>query len=216
MKAGQLHYWFVVVLLVACGLLIQSWERSGEASTARRELKEFPAEVGAWRQRGADQRFDAATEAVLRASDYVSRNYASPDGRAASFYVGYYSTQRAGATYHSPLNCLPGTGWTLNEPGSVRVSPAGGGEPFEANRYVIENGDERFLLVYWYQGRGRAVASEYWDKLFTAWDSVRLRRSDGAMVRVLVPVRTSEADALAAAVDFAAQAAPHLHHFVPE
>ncbi|HEV2761816.1 MAG TPA: EpsI family protein, partial [Pyrinomonadaceae bacterium] len=175
MKVGQLHFWFVLALLVSCGVLIHAWERSGEASTVRRELKEFPAQVGAWRQTGADQRFDAATEAVLGATDYMARNYNSPGHPYASFYVGYYSTQRTGATYHSPLNCLPGTGWTLDEPGSVTVTPAGGGEPFEANRYVIQNGDERFLLVYWYQGRGRAVASEYWDKLFTVWDSVRLR-----------------------------------------
>ncbi|HYO63118.1 MAG TPA: EpsI family protein [Pyrinomonadaceae bacterium] len=216
MKKGRWHYWVLLAALVACGALIHAWERSGEARAARRELKEFPAEVGAWRQRGADMRFDAATESVLRASDYVTRNYASADGRGVNFYVGYYSTQRTGATYHSPLNCLPGSGWTLNDPATVRITPAGGGEPFEANRYVIQNGDERHLLVYWYQGRGRAVASEYWDKVFTVWDSVRLRRSDGAMVRVLVPFNNSEEAALAAATDFAAQAAPHLRQFVPE
>ena len=71
-------------------------------------------------------RFDAATESVLLASDYLSRDYETADGRFANFYVGYYATQRNGATYHSPLNCLPGSGWTLNDPGRVEIKPADG------------------------------------------------------------------------------------------
>ena len=43
-------------------------------------------------------------------------------------------------------------------------------------------------MIYWYQGRGRNVASEYWGKVYTVVDSVRLRRSNGAMVRVTVPI----------------------------
>ena len=59
-------------------------------------LKEFPAEIGTWRQQGEDVRFDDETEKVLRADDYVSRNFAS-DGQFASLYIGYYATQRNGA-----------------------------------------------------------------------------------------------------------------------
>ena len=71
------------------------------------------------------------------------------------------------------------------------------------------------MLVYWYQGRGRVVASEYWGKIYTVIDSVRRRRSDGAMVRVTVPIGRSESEALVAATDLAAQAAPVLPAFVP-
>jgi len=211
------HFWALVALLVAAGALVNFYEAAGEARVERRALAEFPRELGEWRQRGPDARFDAATEAVLRADDYVTRDYVSADGRVASLYVGYYRTQRSGATYHSPLNCLPGSGWQLEEPASVEVRPADGSAPFEANRYVISNGPERFLLVYWYQGRGRAVASEYWDKVYTVVDSVRLRRSDGSMVRVLVPAAgRSDEEALRAALDFAGRAAPHLSPHVPD
>jgi len=203
-------------LLLLGGAVINVWEWAGEAKVARRSLAEMPAQVGSWRQSGPDQRFDAQTESVLRADDYLSRTYTGSDGRSASFYVGYYATQRTGATYHSPLNCLPGSGWTLNEPSTVEVRPAGGGEPFSANSYVIEHGDDRMLMLYWYQGRGRAVASEYADKVYTVFDSIRLRRSDGAMVRVLVPFRGPEAEAAKAAAEFAAQVAPNLPAYVPD
>ena len=206
----------MALLLVAGGAVINLWTAAGEARVPRRSLSEFPVEVAGWRQMGRDVRFDAATEAVLRADDYVSRDYAGEGGRTASLYVGYYATQRAGATYHSPLNCLPGSGWTLNEPSTVEVKPADGRAAFNVNSFVIEHGAERMLMLYWYQGRGRAVASEYVDKAYTVFDSIRLRRSDGAMVRVLVPVRGSEQEAARTATQFASLVAPNLPAYVPD
>lgn len=215
MKTTILRFWVLFAALILSGVVVNVWERVGEAHAPRSLLKSFPSEIGRWRQLGGDQRFDAASEKVLRADDYLSRNYALPDGRVASFYVGYYATQRNGATYHSPLNCLPGAGWTMTAPSNVRITPANGAAAFEANRYIIQKGDRKDLLVYWYQGRGRAVASEYWGKIYTVLDSLYRRRSDGAMVRVIVPVNRSESAALKEAVDLAAQAAPLLPSYVP-
>lgn len=216
MRSRGWHFWAMLALLLAGGATVHFWERAGEAHVERHVLTEFPQQLGGWRQLGADTRFTADVEQVLRADDYLARDYATADGRAANFYVGYYATQRNGATYHSPLNCLPGAGWAMREPGVIHITPAGGGAPFEANRYVVENGDSRQLLLYWYQGRGRVVASEYWGKIYTVIDSVKRRRSDGAMVRVMVPFAGDEAEALRTATDLAAQAAPHLSAFVPD
>lgn len=217
MRSNAKHFWLMFALLLAGGAVINFWAAAGEARAPRRPLAEFPSELGGWRQAGRDVRFDAATEAVLRADDYVSRDYLAADGSAAaSLYVGYYATQRTGATYHSPLNCLPGSGWTLNDPGRLEIRPSDGSPAFEANRYVIEHAGDRQLMVYWYQGRGRAVASEYLDKAYTVFDSIRRRRSDGSMVRILVPVRGSEAQALERAAQFAAQVEPRLAEYVPD
>jgi EpsI family protein len=214
MRTGQKRFWVVVALILAGGALVNFWELSGEARIERRALREFPAELGGWRQLRADAKFDAATEAVLRADDYVLRDYGR-DGALVSLYVGYYATQRTGATYHSPLNCMPGTGWTLSEPSTVTVRPDDGSAAFEANRFVVQNASDKYLLLYWYQGRGRAVASEYTDKLYVVMDSLRRRRSDGSMVRLLVPVRASEAEAEARGLEVAARVAPRLPEFVP-
>ena len=210
-----LRFGLLLALLVSAGLFINIWERASEAHVERQALANFPAQMGNWRQQGSDQRFDKESEKVLRADDYLSRNFALPDGHTGSFYVGYYATQRNGATYHSPLNCLPGSGWVLNSPATIQITPADGGSAFQANRYIIQNGDTRQVLIYWYQGRGRVVASEYWGKIYTVIDSVRERRSDGAMVRVLVPIGKSEPEAIRVATDMASQAAPLLPAYVP-
>ncbi|MDQ3665628.1 MAG: EpsI family protein [Acidobacteriota bacterium] len=205
----------LLILLLVGGVVVNAWEYLGETPAPRKELKEFPKQLGTWQQLGPDQRFDDATLSVLRASDYLMRNYRTAEGQRGNFYVGYYASQRDGATYHSPLNCLPGSGWTMTAPGTITIAPLGK-SPFEANKYLIQNGGTKELLVYWYQGRGRTVASEYWGKIYTVIDSVRLRRSDGAMVRVMVPVGESETSALAAAAELAASAFPLLPEFIPE
>jgi EpsI family protein len=203
------------VVLLAGGIVVNAWEYLGEARVERKQLKDFPREVGAWEQSGADEQFNKETLAVLRASDYVLRNYRSADGRVVNFYVGYYASQRDGATYHSPLNCLPGSGWVMSEPGKITIAP-NGRPSFVANKYLIQNGDHKELLIYWYQGRGRTVASEYWGKVYTVLDSVRLRRSDGAMVRITTSVESEEAAALQAAINRAADVAATSSTILPE
>ena len=134
----------------------------------------------------------------------------------ASVYVGYYATQRNGATYHSPLNCLPGAGWTMADGELIRISPVGGVASFEANRYIIQNNGEKQLMIYWYQGRGRHMANEYWGKICTVIDSMKMRRSDGAMIRIAVPFKGSTETAEAAASNLAAQTAAVMAAYVPD
>jgi EpsI family protein len=214
-RTNTIRFWALLAALLLSGGIINAWERAGEARVSRRELKDFPAQIGSWRQKGNDIRFDDETERILRADDYVSRNFES-NGRIASFYVGYYATQRTGATYHSPLNCLPGSGWVMSDGTRITITPANGkDQAFEANCYVIQNGNQRALMVYWYQGRGHTISSEYWAKIYTVLDSVRRHRSDGAMVRVMVPLGNSQEEAQKAAVELASQVASELPAFVP-
>jgi EpsI family protein len=210
----SLRYAVLLVLILVAGVLVNAWSYLGEAHVERKELKDFPQSMGAWQRIGTDEILDNETLKVLRASDYLLRNFRKSDGQLANLYVGYYASQRTGATYHSPLNCLPGSGWTLSEPGKATVTlPDGSG--FTANKYVIQNGESKSMMVYWYQGRGRNVASEYWGKVYTVFDTVRLRRSDGAMVRVTVPFTDSEAAAEKTAVEFASIASGVLPEYVP-
>lgn len=211
---SSLRFGLLLVLILSVGAVVNAWSYLGEAHVERKALNDFPQTLGAWQRTGTDQLLDDETLKVLKASDYLLRDFRKPQGPVANLYVGYYATQRTGATYHSPLNCLPGSGWQLSEPGKATVGLPDGSS-FVANKYVIENGENRSLMIYWYQGRGRNVASEYWGKIYTVFDSVRLRRSNGAMVRVTVPVRGSVEDAEKAAIEFSSAASVVLPEFVP-
>ncbi len=124
---------------------------------------------------------------VLRADDYLTRQYAAPGGKTASLFVAYFRSQRAGQTPHSPKNCLPGSGWSWSVSDTIRVNIAGRAQPIEINRYVVSKGDERAVVLYWYQSCDRVVASEYRAAAFTAWDALRYNRTDTELVRVVTP-----------------------------
>ena len=130
-------------------------------------------------------------------------------------YVGYYGSQRTGATYHSPKNCLPGGGWVfLSSEPVTGVIP---GRPTAAiNRVVIEKGFDRQLILYWYQDRGRIVASEYAAKGYLILDATTRNRTDGALVRVSTSIVGSEDEAFRHAAAFVEQAYPALVAHLPE
>ncbi len=188
--------------LVVCGCLVITAAALGtltrtEATAPREPLSTLPRSVGPWE--GVDgPALDERTLAVLRADEYINRGYTAPDRPWISLYVGYYRSQRQGQTMHSPLHCLPGSGWEPVERGLVLVpTPAGGGA--EVNRLIIQKGLDRQLVLYWYQAHGRIVASEYWGKIYTVVDAVRLNRSDGSLVRVIVPIPSQDPSAEQAA-----------------
>jgi EpsI family protein len=122
---------------------------------------------------------------VAGMTDYVARVYWRPDSTAAfTTYVGYYDKQTQGKSMHSPKNCLPGAGWEVLRDGTATVVASDG--PHVVNRYLLKNGAQQAVVYYWYQGRGRVVASEYLVK----WDLLRDAALEGhteeALVRLIV------------------------------
>lgn len=205
----------LIASLIVGGVAVNWFATRAEATVERRQLAEFPTTLGDWQRKGSDIKFDVQTESVLKASDYVMREFTLPEGRIANIYVGYYASQRGGATYHSPQNCLPGAGWVMKDPQLIEI-PRPDGTSFTVNRYVIENGIYNEVMIYWYQGRGRTDASEYSDKVNTVLDSVTRRRSDGAMIRIMTSVGSDEKAAIEAATGLASRVAEVLPPFVPE
>ncbi len=204
----------VLIAIVVGGLAVNWFVTRAEATPTREPLAGLERTFGDWTQRGDDFRFDEQVESVLRVSDYVMREYQRPDGRIANIYVGYYASQRSGATYHSPQNCLPGAGWVMKEPQRIDIKLVDG-RTFPANRYIIQNGIYNEVMIYWYQGRGRFEASEYTDKVNTVLDSIFQSRSDGAMVRVMTSVGEDEKAGVEAAVDLSSRLADSLNPFIP-
>jgi EpsI family protein len=105
-----------------------------------------------------------------------------------TLYVPYYATQRDRRVVHSPAACLPGNGWRIAESRTVTIP----GTTIAANRLLISNGDERALVYYWFDQRGRNLTSEWLVKWYLFQDAVVRRRSDGAMVRVMASLQPGE------------------------
>lgn len=160
----------------------------GEYIPASRALAEFSIPSSTWIP-VRDEPLDRETLDVLKADDTLSRIYQNRQtGQAVDLFIAYFSTQRTGKTPHSPKNCLPGNGWAANEAGTLLINVPGESGPVTINRYVVSRDDAESLVLYWYQSHNRVIASEYRAKMFTILDSIRYRRSDTALVRVVNPV----------------------------
>lgn len=171
---------------------------------------------------GQDATIDADILRVAGVDDYLFRVYGESASATAgdptrpqsfSVYVGYYEEQAQGRTIHSPKNCLPGTGWEALTSSTATVPTSRG--VVQVNRYLVQKGSEQALVLYWYQGRGRVVANEYRVKLDLLRDSALRGRSDEALVRIVVPIIGSAAEAQQEAVSYATELIPALYRALP-
>jgi EpsI family protein len=186
------------ILIVLQGALLYSAIRPESVPPAK-PLEQMPASLGSW-QLAQEGVVDQETRDLLKADDLLNRYYTS-GSRAANLFVAAFRSQRNGKAPHSPKNCLPGNGWTPETSDIISVDT--GIIPIQVNRYVVAHGDERDLVLYWYQSRDRAVASEYEAKFWVVMDAMRLNRTDTALVRVIVPMADRNKDAATqTAVDF--------------
>ncbi len=209
------------VLILSAVLAIQtlayySFTKS-EKVAAGRPLVELPQKFGVW-EKTQEGVMDAETQAVLKADDTLNRSYGNNSlGVGANLFVAAFRSQRTGAVPHSPKNCLPGSGWTPVVNDHIMVSLPGRPEPIEVNRYIIQRGDSKSLVLYWYQSRDRVVASEYKAKLYTMLDAVKDNRTDTALVRVVIGLngKDSNEKAQAAAEDFIRAFYAPLRQFLP-
>jgi len=205
-----------LVLLLGTALFLQARNR-GEVFPPRKPLSEFPDKLGQWS--GTDVEIGKDIREILGPGDFLLRVYRDDTEHLpnSDLFMAYFPSQRAGDAIHSPKNCLPGAGWTPIDAARVPLSVSGRA-PFPVNRYVIAKGEDRLLVLYWYWAHDRAVASEYWAKIYLVTDSIKMNRSDGALVRVttrMLPGESVDA-AMNRLVPFAGQVVPLLNQYIPQ
>jgi EpsI family protein len=182
-----------------------------EAAVDRESLTALPYEIEQWRGREATP-FTGDVVAQLGVDDYIHRSYLADGHPPIGLYAGYYASQRQGDTIHSPQNCLPGAGWRPVESSIITIGVDGRNLP--VNRYVIQKGLDKQVVLYWYQGRGRVVANEFKNKALLMWDAATLRRTNGGLVRIIAP-QGDAGDATDNAVAFARTLIPRLERLMP-
>jgi len=173
----------------------------------------FPMRLADWQGRVFS--LDLPTEQFLKVDDYLLANYSRANGKPVNLYVAYYASQRKNESPHSPIVCLPGGGWLIVNLERRELDSAGADYPY--NRVVIQNGEQRQLVYYWFDERGRPVADEYRAKLYLFADAVLKNRTDGALIRLSTRISAdeSEDDADRRLQAFTQLALPQLSKFLP-
>jgi EpsI family protein len=205
----------LLFLLLSAGFAQHLSRAGGHAGVpSRASLSEFPQRFDVWRQI-EEQRLGEGQFRELRADDYILRSYVNDKGFPVFLFIAWYASHRHRQTFHSPQNCLPGAGWTMSDHKLHHI----GSEANRINEYLIEKDGAKMIALYWYHGRGRVVASEYWGRLYAIKDSMTLGRADGALVRVIAPIgkgEGAEEQARQTALDFASELLPMLSNYIPD
>ncbi|MGH9735272.1 MAG: exosortase C-terminal domain/associated protein EpsI [Candidatus Acidiferrales bacterium] len=209
--------WFrfaTVLLLLSAAALVLHGHNKPEIVPSRRPLALFPMQIAQWR--GTTLPISADDLSVLGPGEFLMRDYESSAGSPVSLYIAYFPSQRTGDTIHSPKNCLPGSGWSPLESGLLEIKNRDG-STMSVNRYIVAKGLSRALVLYWYQAHGRVTASEYMAKIRLVEGAISLNRTDGALVRVVVPVSGPNDlnQAQQTALAFLAQVQPMLDEYIP-
>ena len=203
----------VPVFLAGQGLLVY-WSAGTEHPPPLPALSQFPADFAGWRELREDP-IDPDVVNTLKADRLLSRTYNNRAGESAEFLVAWFQSQRAGASQpHSPKGCLPASGWTPESTGELTIATAGAA--ITVNRYVVASRSERAVILYWYQTSRRAIAGEWASKLWLVADAIRDRRTDTALVRIVVDSQPGCDDsATGTAATFARSVYPLLREELP-
>lgn len=209
--------YFAIVSVLLMGLVLSHLIVKREPIIpARVDFSEFPLEIGEWK--GQRDSIEQMYLARLHLTDYVMVNYMRQKvGGPVNFYTAYYESQSAGEAAHSPRSCIPGGGWKIESLSRVQFN-TGETSGHKVNRVEIAMGENRQLVYYWFQQRGRIINSEYLMKWYLFWDALLRNRSDGALVRLTTPLPPQESweDGDTRLNDFGTQLGDRLESYVPE
>ena len=192
-------------------------EAVADPEIGRREFVDFPLSLGQWD--GRWQPLDRIYLDELKLSDYLQANFQHASGSWSNLYIAYYADQISGRSVHSPRTCLPGDGWEMQSFETQLMRDAEGTQ-VPVNRVLIGKGPRRQLVYYWFEQRGRLLANELSVKYYLLRDTLQSGRSDGAMVRLIMPLplgqgRTALADAESKLTDLFREVRQQLPEFVP-
>lgn len=210
---GQITSKFITVfiLLIAAGLYLNL--HSDVTVPMNKPLVQFPETVAGWHMT-AESSLSDSVQKVLQATDTLSRQYASREGKQAELYIGYHGGGKGSGEIHSPKQCLPGSGWF--EVSTKRTQLDVAGKKVNLVQAIYQKGENKELFLYWFQARNKTMNEEYTLKWAEITNSMLYRRRDTAFIRISVPFDTDEQSAIVLGDRFVRDFYPVIQGFLPE
>ncbi len=205
----------VLAMLAATWYVLQTTSEVA-AIPIKKPLSLFPHQIADYHLSNS---FQSSSEVIkmLGVDDYIQYNYINEANTRMNLYAGFYKAVGVSGSYHSPKNCLPGGGWGIDTVKKV-VLKTGLEDKNNAtvSEMLIRNGSDYQVVLYWYQNRGRIIASEYWEKIYLVLDALFKGRRDGTFVRIMTVAQDGDIKGAEDRIKlFAEQALPLLDEHLP-
>lgn len=206
-------FFVAIGMMVIALILIQSVDTRNEILPERTSFVLFPETVKSWK--GVQKNLKPIVVEKLSLTDYLINDYRRSSGDLpVNIYIAYYQSQRKGISPHSPQVCIPGGGWSIT---NINRSTLELDEALiPVNEIIIQNGDQKQLVYYWFRQRGHDMSSEYELKWRLLVDSLSLNRTDGALIRLVTPIAKGGVDQAKARLNqFISDINSELSPFIP-
>lgn len=156
----------------------------------KEQLQTALADLDQWKQNAVIP-MDERIVQELKLDDYANQTYVKgPD--SLFLYIGYYYNNKKVGAAHDPLVCFPGQGWKLleKEKGDF-VLRKGKGEKIHYATMTISRGQEKQLVLYWFQSFDETSSNTFQQKLRSLRIRIFKKRGDNAFVRITIPYGAS-------------------------
>ena len=152
--------------------------------TRRADWSGMPLQKGDWN--GAEDIVAQGVVDLLMPDAIFQANYTGPEGVPVNLFLGSWSDPRGGP--HSPLNCLPASGWIVlsTEPHPVEYE----GRTIPAQRLRLSYHRTEHLMDFWYITPYGETSNDYRLKLYEMLTSLTFQPRHLTFVRFVA--RNSE------------------------
>jgi EpsI family protein len=166
----------------------------------------LPLEAGEYR--GERRDWDERTVRASGADAHGSVRYVDDGGRVYEVFVG--GALRNAENFHAPNVCMPTAGWETLAAGE-QPHPLAGSTGTRMQRLLLQRGQERMVVYYWFQA-GDRLAGDEWEVRFRRLLDLLGGRAlpPTLIISVYVSVEDDVATADQAATRFLAVLAPYL------
>ena len=185
------QYLFSIAIILIGGLLGNALRFFENTPTGTVDFSVIPTNRPGYY--GAEQTIADFAYDVLRADATTLRDYVTADGTRFQLFVAYFGSQKYGSQIHSPKHCLPGGGWRIDDIHPFNLELPDGSSK-TVNRLILSVEHYKAVMLYWYETRSGDLKSEYGLKLDLVRNSLLLRPTDAAIIRVIINAPTGDFD----------------------
>jgi EpsI family protein len=205
--------YFIVIALLAGALFYSQLRSDGKPVPITKSLEGFPLQIDGWS--GKAHKFSQNVYDILGVDDSVLIDYKNEKNENISMYVGYYESQKQGEIIHSPKNCMIGSGWQPIDISEIKISLDTGKIP--VMKMIVQKRSQKQVVLYWYQSGKRAVANEYFQRLYFIHDSIRYNQTNAAFIRFISPASDENYEgSLQLLSNFIKKIMPLLNEYLPK
>ncbi len=203
----------IIIAILLTTAVVTTFASHSERIAPNKPFSEFSLSIGPWQ--GKTNKMDQRVYNILGVEDYIMADFYKTSGEMVNLYVGFYQSQSEGDIIHSPKNCMPGAGWNIVQTKVIPVDFPSSGGTIKAIQLLLVKGGQKQVVLYWFQSRGRIIASEYMQKIWLVVDSIIKNRTDGSFVRLISPVIKDELTTVNLLKEFADKVYPLLNEHIP-